>query len=274
MNKLWKFLKSVYGYSIGIITLLFTFIPESVFTYGVITTDWPTEVIIICNRILWLLAVSLITSLVITLYKKTRKSVTINGSDYTIVVEYGDLFKKNECNKVIGFDECYTTHVGRRTEDIKPESICGKFLTKFHDTDFNAIVKESGLTPKRKHSAFQSKECYESGSLVLFNDYLLLAFAKLNEKGEGQLSREEYLGCLDLMWKKIDEKSRLQSVAIPILGSGITRFQGENLTHQQLLDMIIASYKLSPYKLKSSAKLHIVCYEKDPISLNKIGEYI
>ena len=74
------------------------------------------------------------------------------------------------------------------------------------------------------------------------------------------------------MWKEIDKYYGQKDVCIPILGSGVTRINGISLTQQELLDLIIYSYKLSPYKIKVPYKLYIICKKKDNFSLNKIGE--
>ena len=76
------------------------------------------------------------------------------------------------------------------------------------------------------------------------------------------------------MWEEIDKYYGQKDVCISILGSGTTRMNGELLTQQQLLDMIIVSYKLSSHKIKLPNKLIIVCRRNDDFSINKIGEYI
>lgn len=274
MNRVCAFLKSVYGYAIGITTLLFTFIPESFFTHGCFFVDCSEETVIILNRLLWLLGSAILSCIILVAYHKHRTSFPINGNGYKIVVEYGDIFKKTDCKKVIGFDECYSTKVGELPSDIKASSICGQFLAKYPDEDFKQIVQSSGLEPSKKRSEYQKKECYKSGSIVPYNEYLLLAFTKLDKDGLGRMSREDFLQCLDLLWRELDKYHADQSVAIPILGSGRTNFNDELLSQQQLLDMIIASYKLSPYKMKTPYELHIVCRKDDNFSLYKIGEYI
>jgi len=46
------------------------------------------------------------------------------------------------------------------------------------------------------------------------------------------------------------------------------------LTQQELLDMMIASYKLSAHKIKAPWKLRIICQKRDGFSLNKIGTHV
>lgn len=274
MTKLWNKIYPSLSISMTVITLLFTFVPESCFLYGIIIVGWPMEIIVICNRFVCFIIISLIIGIAMTVYKSKRTSISITGNGYKIVVEYGDLFKNEGFNKIINFDECYTTHVGNATADVKAESVCGQFLAKYSDTNFTSVIQSSNTKKQRKRSEYNNQECYASGSIVPFEDYLLMAFAKLDKDGRGNMTREEFLSCLDLLWNEIDKYSRMKSVAMPILGSGITRFMDETLSKQQLLDMIIASYKLSPYKLKLPAELHIICCKDDNFSLNKVGKYI
>lgn len=72
----------------------------------------------------------------------------------------------------------------------------------------------------------------------------------------------------------IDKYYGQKDVCIPILGSGLTRINETTLTQQELLDIIISSYKLSPHKIKYPYKLYIVCKKNDDFSLNKIGKFI
>lgn len=59
-----------------------------------------------------------------------------------------------------------------------------------------------------------------------------------------------------------------------ILGSGITRMDDSALMQQELLDVIISTYKLSASKIKKPNKLIIACKRVEDFSLYKIGEYI
>ena len=55
---------------------------------------------------------------------------------------------------------------------------------------------------------------------------------------------------------------------------GIARFENGNsssIPKQELVDLMITSYKLSPHKLKSSHALHIVCWEpSDDFSMDRV----
>ena len=99
-----------------------------------------------------------------------------------------------------------------------------------------------------------------------------MAFAQLDEEGKGKFfSHEEFLNCLSVLWKEIDKYYGQKDVCIPVLGSGITRMNDSSLTQQELLDIIIESYKLSSHKIKSPCKLRIICKKRKDFSLDRIG---
>lgn len=139
--------------------------------------------------------------------------------------------------------------------------------------NIHSLLSNSQLKPLKTKSKYQSKERYESGRIVPNGEDLLLAFAKLDKNGSGRLTRDEYLECLSILWEEIDIHYGQQDVCIPILGAGLTRFDGgsgASIPQQELLDMMIWSYKLSSHKIKSPHKLRIICRRDEDFSLDKI----
>ena len=183
------------------------------------------------------------------------------------------LIKRN-CKRVINFDECFTTQVGNSTADINPGSVCGQYLSLYSDLDVRQLIEAAQITPARSKSKYQHKTRYDSGTIVPNGDDLLMAFAKLDERGKGRFfSRDEYLKCLDLLWKELENYYSEKDVCVPILGSGTTSFDGgtgASIPQQDLLDMMIWSYKLSSHKIKAPHKLRIVCKKKSDFSINNI----
>ncbi len=269
-----KLLKKSATVALSIITAIFAFVPESVFGMIKLLPKTSNEVNIILNRVLALIIVFFISIIINTLYFLCRRSILIKGNNYKIKIKYGNLFKMRNCKKIIPFDECFTTRVGDSPADIKHSSICGQYLDENPISNMQDLIDKAQLKPARSRSQYKNKERYESGRLVSNDDYLLMPFAKLNKDGLGIISRKEYLDCLSTMWEEINKYYGQKDVCIPILGSGITRMNDELLTQQQLLDMIIVSYKLSSHKIKLPHKLIIVCKRNDDFSINKIGEYI
>lgn len=268
-----EILKKSFIWTLSIITVLFTFIPEPCFDAFKFCKAIPREANIIFNRFLTYMAVLILVIIIYTIICQCRTSVKIKGHGYCIRVEYGDIFKKDNCKKVINFDECFTTKVGNAPFQIKPTSVCGQYLLAHPVHNMQTLIEDAGLKPARTKSKFENKTRYESGRIVPNGAYLLMAFAKLGEDGRGQFfSRDEYLDCLSILWNEIDKYYCQTDVCIPVLGSGLTRIGDRILTQQELLDLIIASYQLSTYKLKKPYQLLIVCKKNDDFSFQKIGK--
>lgn len=271
----------------AIVTGIFTFVPEAflgkyewitqvTLEQGGLSRVDAQDVNIVISRLACFLLIWIVTSLLYMSFLKLRRWVTIKGQNYSIRVEYGNILKKKNCKRVINFDECYTTQVGNATADINPGSICGQYLTLHSDLNVQQLIEAAQITPVRSNSKYLHKTRYDSGTIVPNGDDLLMAFAKLDERGKGRFfSRDEYLACLDLLWKELENNYSEKDICVPILGAGTTSFDGgsgASISQQDLLDMMIWSYKLSSHKIKAPHKLRIVCRKSSDFSINNIGK--
>lgn len=277
-------LKKSATYAFAFISAVFTFVPEAVFGKHVLvpeavikqfklTEDNISEFNIIVNRLVTFVFIWIITAIGYEVYLHLRNKVTIKGNNYSIIVEYGNLLKAKNCKRVVNFDECFSTHIGDAPADIKATSICGQYLIANPNINIQSLISHSKLMPLNSKSKYNNKERYQSGRIVPNGNDLLLAFAKLDKNGLGRFTREEYLKCLSILWEEIDKYYGRQDVCIPILGAGLTRIDGGSgvsISQQELLDMIIWSYKLSPYKIKLPYKLRVICKRSENFSINKI----
>ncbi len=275
-------------YAFAIISAVFIFIPESIFGKVILISEdvlkqfkclksYTLEINIIVNRVLTFVIIWVIAAIGYKAYLLFRRKVSIKGNNYKITVEYGDLLKTKKCKRVINFDECFSTYVGNDPADIKPTSICGQYLIANPNLNIKSLISSSQLKPLNSKSKYNNKERYESGRIVSNGADLLLAFAKLDENGLGRFTRDEYLKCLSVLWEEIDKYYGQQDVCIPILGAGLTRIDGgsgASIPQQELLDMLLWSYKLSSYKIKSPYKLRVICKRCKGFSLDKIDSQL
>ena len=270
MSKIWKFLigkGSAIAYAI--ITAIFTIVPEDCFKIIKVCDKWSETVNVLIVRLIACVIIFVLANVGYCIYKKKRKKVTIAGNNFTIQIEYGDLFDCKDGKIVIDFDECFTTTVGDNPADIKPDSVCGQYLTKRPVDNMPQLIENAGVKTERGKSQYNNQDRYAPGTIVPNGDYLLMAFAKLDQNGLGHLTYDEYIECLNTLWEQIDLRHGTSGVYIPILGSKITRFD-KDLTQQELLDIMVSSYRLSPKKMKKPYKLHIVCKEREDFSINDV----
>lgn len=270
-----KFFEICWKVLAAIVTVAFMFVPEKVFEQVKIIQNVSDEVNIIVNRIICVIIIGVGSAIITAIYLKLVKKITIKGKNYIIQVEYGNLLKMENCQKVISFDECYTKKVGSAPSDIKPTSICGQYLEQNPDIDIVKLIADNNIKAANTKSKFENKTRYTPGTIVPNGNDLLLSFARLDKDGRGTFfNYQEYLDCLEKLWKEIDKYFVQKDVCISILGSGLTKINDNSLTQQELLDIIIRSYQLHNHKIKKPYKLRIICKENDDFSLNKIGENI
>lgn len=281
-----KFIKKSTTGAFAVITGIFMFVPEKFFqSNSWITKEtlqrcawiahWDVAVVnTVLSRLLCFFVVWGITALLYFIWLLIRRWVTIKGDNYIVRVEYGDILKTKKCKRVINFDECFTTKVGTGIADINPTSICGQYLLVQPELDIQNLIDAANVRPARGKSKYQGKIRYDSGTIVPNGNDLLMAFARLDERGKGRFfSRDEYLECLDLLWKEIENYYGDQDVCVPILGAGITSFDGgsgASISQQDLLDLMIWSYELSSHKIKAPHKLRIICKRNAGFSIDKI----
>ncbi len=283
-----KFITKSSGWSFAITTGIFAFVPEPFFGQK----EWLTQKFvaqckflstidvyntnIAISRLICFFVVLIITSSLYAVFLKARTRITIKGQNYCICVEYGDILKKKKCKRVINFDECFSTKIGNSTADINPNSICGQYLIMNPNLNMQGLIESAQISPAQSKSKYQHKVRYDSGTVIPNGNDLLMAFAKLDEKGKGRFfSHDEYLKCLDLLWREIENYYSEMDVCVPILGAGTTSFDGgagASISQQDLLDMMIWSYKLSSHKIKAPHKLCIVCKRNTNFSLNSIDK--
>ena len=135
-----KLLKGSFTWTIGIISIIFTFVPESSFQKYKLVLALSDEVNIILNRVLVFILVLFFSLLIKFIYLLIRKSVIIKGKNYIVEVEYGDILKEKNCKRVINFDECFTTTVGDAPSEIKPSSICGQYLAENPNINIQSLI--------------------------------------------------------------------------------------------------------------------------------------
>ena len=280
-NIMWNMLKKFFIKTLKntayVVAPIFTFLPESFFKDYVIIDiqpllfDNPDTTNILINRLLVIIAIFISVFILMLLCLKFKKTCSIENSiyNYSITIERGDIFKQSNCKIVIAFDECFTTKIGNDIGDIKPDSICGQYLKLHPDLDIKDLIKKSGIKPVGT-SKYKDQPKYKIGTILQNDDDLLLAFTRLNKQGRGKLTRNEYIDCLNLLWEEIEQytDSNKKDICMPILGSGITVFEDGYISQQELLDIIIWSYKLSIHK--TGARLRILYRDTDGFSVNNI----
>lgn len=110
---------------------------------------------------------------------------------------------------------------------------------------------------------------YKLGTICNVDDYLLTALTRFDADNKAYLEINEYINCLLNFWNEVDRIYAGRTIALPVLGSGITRFKGyDNITDQELLELIIWTFKVSRIKFTYPSKVKIVVYDDKSNKIN------
>lgn len=207
----------------------------------------------------------------------SKVKLKINNS--TVIVKVGDIFKEDDF-KVIAFNEYFDTEVDNRI--ISEKTLNGIYIKelvenvdKLDDLISNDAHLEDRIVDRNNDRTCGKREMYELGTIFQHDDYLLTAFAKFDDDNRAYLDIKDYINFLLNFWNEIDIIYAGCSVSIPLLGSGITRFKGyDTISEQELLELLIWSFKISRIKFTYPSKVSIIIHEskKDKINFYKLKE--
>ncbi|WP_144475476.1 macro domain-containing protein [Cytobacillus oceanisediminis] len=208
-----------------------------------------------------------------------ERKLTINNS--TVTIKVGDVFEESGL-KVVAFNEYFDTQVDNKI--ISETTLNGIYLkTKIQDIEAldRSIEQDEHLNSDGIKVGFNEtrsqgkKERYKLGTIFCHDDYLLTAFSKFDRENRAYLHMNDYINFLLNFWNEVDIVYNGKSIVIPLLGSGLTRFKNyEMITDQELLELLIWSFKVSKIKFTYPSMVSIIIHEskKDKVNFYKIKE--
>lgn len=206
------------------------------------------------------------------------KKINVNVESTTVSIVTGDLFKQNGL-KAIPFNEYFDTQVD--DEVISKASLNGIFIQDILEEPIHSLddyisnykFHNENILEKNTTRTEGKTQKYQIGTVCLYREYLLTAFSKFNDKNQAYLTMPEYLEFLIKFWDEINVVYAQRSVSVPIFGSGITRIkEHKNITDEELLKIMLWTFRISETRFKYPAKLNIIIHEDkiDKINLFEI----
>ena len=198
--------------------------------------------------------------------KKECACLRINNTNVNVMV--GDIFEQ-EGWKVIGVNDFFDTIA----DDIiiAKKTLHGIFLKKFENRipEINLQIERDlwlkNFIAEEQVSRSPGKSTrYELGAVFLFEDYILASFGHVETEHQVYLSAEDYVRFWMHFWKNVDMVYAGRQISIPLLGAGLTRFHGEKLSKQQLLETMLWTMKVSGFQCTyQNSGVNFIIYEND-----------
>jgi hypothetical protein len=215
--------------------------------------------------------------LVIWRHANNLKEVSIKIDGTTVIVKSGDIFNE-EGLKAIAFNEYFDTIVDNVL--ISERSLNGIFIReKLNGTvqDLNVEIErhsfEEGEILQQEVSRAAGKSVkFRLGTIFVKDDFLLTAMSKFDSSNRANLTMPEYLEFLINFWDRVNKVYAQRSVVTPIFGSGITRIRGHrNISDEDLLKIMLWTFRISEMRFKYPAKLKIVIHESKIDQVNLLA---
>lgn len=215
--------------------------------------------------------------LIIWLRSNSLKEVSIKIDGTVVTVKSGDIFKEDGL-KAIAFNEYFDTLVDDNL--INERSLNGIFLKSKLNASIEDLDKEIEAHPfedgevleKGVERTVGKSVRYKLGTVFVKGDFLLAAMSKFDASNRAHLTMPEYLEFLINFWDRVNKVYAQRSVVAPIFGSGITRILGhKNIHDEDLLKIMLWTFRISEMRFKYPAKLTIVVHE-DKIDLVNLLE--
>lgn len=244
----------------------------TIFSLILIFVDIPNQIKLNMGCIFVFLLIVIYIVLWIKSNNLMEVDLDIEGS--TVIIKSGDIFEQ-EGFKIIAFNEYFDTQVDDRI--ISRQSLNGIFLNKYfsestaeldryieqYQFDSDVVIDEV------KNRSSGKKIKYNIGTICLYDDFILAAFSKFDEQNRAMLTMPEYLEFLINLWDRVNRIYAQRSVSVPIFGSGITRIkEHKNISDEELLKIMIWTFRISEMRFKYPAKLTIVIHKDKMDKIN------
>ena len=228
---------------------------------GVSLNDWTCNV---WNSI-WIIVLLFFLLFILSYFiigKIYKESITMVIRQTPVSIECGDIFGMDGL-KVIGCD----THFDTRIDDvvISKKSLHGQMFLRHGNIEEIKTTVEKEAQKLHLETDDEGLYRFPLGTIIKYNSsvdnekYLMLAMTNLNKEYESHTNMAEFEQMLIKMWHEIDKIYASNDIVLPLLGSGISRFDDGPKEKEALLKCMLCTLNASGVSLNANVK--IVLYE-------------
>ncbi|MEK4259436.1 MULTISPECIES: macro domain-containing protein [unclassified Paenibacillus] len=207
----------------------------------------------------------------------TLTSIELSVDNSKVIVKIGNIFNEPGL-KVIAFNEYFDTKVDN--EIISQNTLNGLYLNTIVPDieELDRLIEQSEYLREKIESENATrvkgkKKRYRLGTIHQNDEYLLTAFSRFDNNNRAYLYMNDYISLLLNFWNEVDIIYAGRSVVLPLMGAGITRFKEyNNVTDQELLELLLWSFKISRIKFTHPSTVTIIIHSsrKDKINFYKL----
>lgn len=229
--------------------------------------------------IISIIIVMYVLAIIIHFFKNKKEILSKNGKK--VIVEYGDIFSKKYCSKilVIPVNRCFDTLVDN--DLISDKTLHGRIIKE--------IINSSGYEDKKISETIQTKldeqnlevellerkdkrkgnlKRYPVGTVVeykaLKNTYYLLGLSVLDKNLHAQYTEEDQILVIQRLLEYHNIHGNGSDIVMPIIGGGNT---GTNKDEKTILNMMIQLIKFNQNNINSNINIVIRKSAKNEVGI-------
>ena len=229
-------------------------------------------------RVVILFAIYGVITVIISIskYRKYRKEIKLKIEKNTVHIKTGDIFSEPAW-RVIGVDTHFETNVDDVV--ISKNSLHGQFVLQHGKAEeINEVVQKEAV--KQNKVRENGKYSFDLGTAIPYEGvdghYVMVALTELDQDNEAHSRMPAYENTLMAIWRNLYKVYAKNDLALPILGSGITRFDDQEDDPSELLRCMLCTLNTSRIHFKT--KITIMIYNngsnKDIKGLRKLVQMV
>ena len=264
-------MKKIYNWYNGLLQQVRDSITVTVAIVGLISTilsilgislgDWKCSNIWMRIGIVFVVFVVIYSFVYFAIGRIFRDSVNLTIRHTLVSISCGDIFEASGW-KIIGCD----THFDTRVDDIiiSKKSLHGQLVLEHgKKEEIEAVVENEAkrLGLQRKNDGLYD---FPLGTVIRYDSsvdnqtYLMLAMTELNMQHEAHTNMAKFELMLMKMWTEIGRVYASNDIVLPVLGTGISRFDDGPKDREALLRCMLCTLNSSGVSLKS--KVGVIIY--------------
>ncbi len=262
-------LKLSFGIVTGLATI-FTILGFSMKDVLPLTCIKPTFLAVVIRALIIFVFYIIMTSAIYLIkYLKYKNQITLRVGKNKVKIKPGNIFNEGAW-RVIAVD----THFDTTVDDvvISKSSLHGQLVLEHGEKDkIEAVVKKEA--EKRKLTVdLNGKYTFPLGTAIPYEGkdghYIMVALTDLDSDYEAHTMLPEYESTMMKIWRELSRVYAKNDLAIPILGSGITRFDDDQDDPANLLRCMLCTLNTSKVHFKSYVS--IIIYDGTPTICSQI----
>ena len=214
-----------------------------------------------------------------------RVEQTFRRPDLTVVVEAGDVFDQ-PAHLVVGFCDTFDT-ASAAGEVINAASVQGQLLLRRYEGDVRRLDAElvaalAGVTPvgreDRERKPLGKLDRYPLGTVAVLGARPRLvfgiAYSRIGNDCVAASSVEDLWLGLGRLWDALHRHAQLEAVAMPLVGSGLSRL--DHLDQDSLLRLILMSFIARSREGAVCRELRVIVRPADleRIDMREVGAFL